>query len=47
LYAAPLNADNDEAVGAAVRFDDLVGHAAERPLDRVCIENGFSSISHD
>ena len=38
LYAAALDADDDQAVGSIIQLDDLFGHSAERPVHRTCIE---------
>ena len=38
LDATALNADQDEIVGTAAAFDDLGGHADERPAERPVVE---------
>jgi hypothetical protein len=38
LNAAALNADDDEIVRAVVQFNDLVGHAPQRSVERARVE---------
>jgi len=40
LHSAALDADDDQIGGAVVQLDDLFGHAAQRPVNRACIEQG-------
>jgi hypothetical protein len=39
LYSTPLNADQDQVVGAGIQLDDLVGHATERTIERARVED--------